>query len=102
LATSSDELSLTAAFTFSVGVAASLDINPPSAEVVDAADRAWTWLKARTVNGLSVSDTCAGQHLSTDEAFYNWNVGMNEGPGSALLPYAKLGAAALGFDLTVS
>jgi len=42
-------------------------------------------LFAPTVHGFAVSDTCGGQHLGTDADFYNHNVGMNDGPGPALL-----------------
>ena len=94
---SPDEISLAAIFVFSVGVADFLSIDPPSAQSVAAAEIAWTWLQGRTVDGFAVSDTCGGQHLGTNADFYNQNVGMNEGPGPALLLYAKLGAGLLGF-----
>lgn len=96
-ASSPDELSLTAIYVFSAGAASLLGPDPSFSQVSAAAERAWMWLEKRTVDGLAVSDTCGGQHLGTAIEFYDKNVGLSQGPGPALLLYARLGATLLGF-----
>ena len=88
---SPDESSLTSVYIFSTGAAVHLNLLSISDAEVGSAEKAWYWLMQRTVVGLTLSDTCAGQHLATDRNQYDQNVGQSDGPGVAFVLYAGLG-----------